>query len=496
MSVLKKWLKRLGLIFALPVLIMLVAGIWLGAKVLFYSQEDDEARLAGKQEYLAQVSASIGVNAASQDEARPNIIFILYDDLGYGDIGTFGAEAIETPNIDALADSGIKLTNFYSPSPVCTPARAGFMTGRMPPRAGLSQVIMPSSSALSAFTKISDNNVRLPAEEITIADMLSAAGYDTAMVGKWHMGDFSPSLPNDMGFDTFFGALHSNDMEPFALYRDKEVEFEHPADQTQMDRLYTREAVDVINRGAQENAAPFFLYFAHNFPHVPLHVDHGHEGRSAAGLYGDVIEVLDDGVGSIVTALEETGQLENTVIVISSDNGPWWQGDPSSLRGRKGETWEGGMRVPFIIHWPAGLEGGQVNDEMAMGIDLLPTFADWLDLPLPLDRVIDGRSIATMLAQKGATPHEFLFYFAENDVLAVRSSTHKFIGVRNHVYAPMNMSFGLTQEKGPWLIDLNLDPREAYDLTLNQPDLAEEMAAVLEEKRQEMEDNPRGWINP
>ena len=494
MATARTWLRRLGLVLLLPVLLLVVALFSVGGTLLSYSQSDDETHLAFKQEYLERLREESERTDLSDRSTRPNIIFILYDDLGYGDISAFGAQAIATPNIDALADGGIKLTQFYSPSPVCTPSRAGFLTGRMPPRAGLSNVVFPGSSPLSAMTKLNGLNVRLPAEEITIADMLGAAGYRTAMVGKWHIGEESPSLPNDFGFQSFFGALHSNDMEPFALYRDKEIEVEHPADQTKLDALYTQEAVNVIEREAQNNEAPFFLYFAHNFPHVPLHVEAGQEGQSQAGLYGDVIESLDDGVGRIIAALEQANALEDTIIIVTSDNGPWWQGDPSALRGRKGKTWEGGMRVPFIINWPARLEAGQELSDMAMGIDLLPSFADWLGLSLPKDRIIDGRSIAAMLEDNAGTPHEYLYYFAVEEALALRNATHKYHGVRNVNYGPMNMPFAFSSAQGPWLINLELDPREAYDASMHNPEMAEVMADALAQKRVEMDANPRGWI--
>ncbi|MEP3422939.1 MAG: sulfatase-like hydrolase/transferase [Erythrobacter sp.] len=339
-------------------------------------------------------------------------------------------------------------------------------------------------------------NVRLPAEEITIADMLGAAGYRTSMVGKWHVGEESPSLPNDFGFQSFFGALHSNDMKPFALYRDREVKVEHPADQTMLDAFYTQEAVNIIEREAANGEAPFFLYFAHNFPHVPLHVEAGREGQSQGGLYGDVIESLDNGVGRIVTALEQADALNDTIIIVSSDNGPWWQGDPSAQCGRKGKTWEGGMRVPFIVHWPARLEAGQELSDMAMGIDFLPSFAEWLGLPLPNDRIIDGQSLVPMLEEDAGTSHDYLYYFASDEVLAVRSATHKYHGVRNINYGPMNLPIAFSSAEGPWLINLELDPRESYDTSLHNPELAAAMAQVLEEKRAEMETNPRGWIEP
>jgi arylsulfatase A-like enzyme len=364
----------------------------------------------------------------------------------------------------------------------------------VPPRAGLPNVVFPTGDKLRMTYIMSGEYVRLPAEDITLAEMLMASGYRTAMIGKWHMGDRSPSLPNDMGFDQYVGARYSNDMTPFALYRDNEVEVEAPVDQTTMDTIYTREAVSFL---AQQGDAeqPFFLYFAHNFPHVPLFTAEDRAGTSEAGLYGDVVEALDAGVVQIVAQLEQNGQLDNTIIIISSDNGPWWQGDASAVRGRKDNTWEGGMRVPFIVHWPAGLGGSRQIDGIAMGTDLVPTIADWLQLPLPQDRIIDGKSIAPMLASGGATPHEYLYYFAKEKVAAVRNQTHKYLDERSLTYAPMDSGLALTQKHGPWLIDMRVDDREAYDTSLHDPETARVMEQALAAKTEEMKGNMRGWID-
>ena len=490
---LKKWMKRSGLILALPLLLIALLALWVGFKIIAHDQMENEQHLAAKQGYLKKI-ASISQPVDLSDRAkRPNIIFILYDDLGYSDLGAFGARAIKTPAIDQLAEKGVVLTNFYAPSPVCTPSRAGFMTGRLPPRAGLPNVVFPTGSPLSLTNILADENIRLPAEEITLADMLKAAGYRTKMVGKWHMGDRSPSLPNDMGFQEYFGALYSNDMTPFALYRDTEVAVKAPVDQSELDAIYTREALEFLS-GQSDTDEPFFLYFAHNFPHVPLFAANDRSGKSAAGLYGDVVEALDFGVEQIVRKLTEENLIENTIIIISSDNGPWWQGDASALRGRKGQTWEGGMRVPFIIHWPARLTEPRTIDGIAMGTDLVPTVSDWLGLPQPTDRIIDGKSIAQMLESGGETPHDYLYYFAKERLAAVRDQTHKYLGRRSHIYAPMDSAIGLSQKHGPWLIDMRLDDREAYDVSLNDPDKARAMQKALSEKEMQFEQNLRGWI--
>ncbi len=486
----KTWLKRLGLIFLLPVLLLLGLGLWVGYKVISYNQDDNETHLAAKQEYLKGIAASAN---SPDDTRRPNVVFILYDDLGYGDIGVTGSKAIKTPNIDQLARDGVQLTNFYSPSPVCTPSRAGFLTGRFAPRSGLPDVVFPAGDRLSLLTTLSGKNNRLPAEEITIADMLKAAGYRTGMIGKWHLGDRGPSLPNDFGFDQYFGTLYSNDMTPLALYRNEEIEVQDPADQTKLNQLYTDEAIRFIG---QDDAAdkPFFLYFAHNFPHIPLFVPKDREGKSTAGLYGDVVESLDWGVGQIVDQLKASGQYENTIFIITSDNGPWYQGSPGASRGRKGYTFEGGMHVPFIIHWPDGLQGGKTLEGMSMGTDLVPTLADWLKIPLPKDRIIDGKSIRSMLETGGDTPHDYLYYFASDQLMAVRDSRFKYMDKRKLQYGPEPSAFAFGVDQGPWLLDMQNDSNESYDSSAHNPKRVTELAKALNAKRDEMKSNLRGWI--
>jgi len=265
------------------------------------------------------------------------------------------------------------------------------------------------------------------------------------------VGDRSPSLPNDFGFYAYFGALYSNDMVPFALYQNEQIVENSPFDQTKLDARYTEAVTQYIDQHRDEGA-PFFFYFAHNFPHIPLFVAPDRAGQSSAGTYGDVVEALDHGVAKIVETLERSGMMDNTMIIISSDNGPWFEGSAGLARGRKGQTWEGGMHVPFLIHWPTGLEGGRAVAGMSMGIDLLPTLADWLNIPLPTDRIIDGKSIKTMLETGGETPHDYLYYFANEELMAVRDSSHKYLAERTHLYAPNDGSWGLSVKQGPWLI--------------------------------------------
>lgn len=485
----KKWFARLGLVLALPLLLVLVAALWIGFKYVSYDQSDDAIHLSNKADYLKTIASTAEQADATQ---RPNIVLIMYDDLGYGDLSMTGSLAVQTPEIDKLGANGVVLHNFYSAAPVCTPARAGLLTGRLPPRAGLPNVVFPTGSRLSMLNILSGGNVRLPAEEITVADVLKAAGYRTGMIGKWHIGDRAPSLPNNFGFDSYYGSLYSNDMKPFALYRNDKIELNAPVDQTKINDLYTGEAVRFVNAKSSDQK-PFFLYFAHNFPHEPLFTSAAQKGKSRAGLYGDVMADIDRGVGEIVEALRAQDALDNTIIIITSDNGPWFEGSSGPFRGRKGKTFEGGVHVPFIVHWPASLSAGQQIDAMAMGTDILPTVLDLLKLPAPKDRIIDGKSMLPMLTETGTTPHEYLYFYAGERLMAVSDGRFKYHDERNIVYAPGNAAFGFPNKKGPWLFDLNLDPDESYNVLTKYPKITAKLSKAMAIKREEMTKNKRGW---
>ncbi|MEH6582931.1 MAG: sulfatase [Halioglobus sp.] len=479
-------LKQLCLILGACLLGAIALGVlWLGGKVALYNQLDSQVHLVGKKNYLQRISQ------LPQTVDRPNIVLILFDDLGYGDLGVTGSQAISTPNIDQLAKQGLNLSNFYAPAPVCTPSRAGFLTGRLPLRAGMPSVVFPSESSFNVIHKLSDTNIRFPAEEITLADVLQAAGYATGMVGKWHLGDQSPSLPNDMGFEEYFGALYSNDMTPFSLYRNRDIEISAPADQTRLNEWYGRETSQFIER---HNKEPFFLYFAHNFPHIPLYRPDKDTGRSKGGLYGDVVEGLDDVVGRLVSKLKSEGVYENTIILITSDNGPWYQGSPANSRGRKSDTFEGGMHVPMIVHWPAKLEGGKTITGISMGTDWFPTFLDWLDLPLPGDRIIDGSSLRGMLENNESSPNDYVYYFSGKNLMAIRDARYKYHDRRGVVHATSGLPIAFSIPKGPWLFDTFTDFNESYDVSLSEPEVTVRMEKALKVKRKEMKENMRGWV--
>lgn len=469
----------------------LVTAAWIAWKHFSFEQLDDENHLQGKRDYLGHIS-QLGVNLAD----APNIIFILYDDMGYGDIGAGAIRPgpIATPNLDALANGGMVLSDFHSPAPVCTPARAGYLTGRLAPRAALPNVLFPTGSRKAFVFQTAlgvGTNRRLPAEEITLADVLSAAGYRTGMVGKWHLGDRSPSLPNDMGFQSYYGALYSNDQQPFDLFRNRKVDVPAPADQRYLSERYTEAALAFVR---QAQGSPFFLYFAHNFPHDPLHVREERLGKSDGGLYGDVLEEIDEGIGELLAELRQSGRLDNTLIIISSDNGPWYLGNAGALRGRKGNTFEGGMRVPFIAHWPAGIASEQQSTAMAMGTDLLPTVLDLLALPHPNDRVLDGKSLLPVLQQGTATPHKYLHYYDGETLFAVRDQRFKYRGAAGVFYGTDQMPFAIAAPQKEWLFDLHADPGESYDVSARYPEKLRELRQEFERKRAEMAANKRGWV--
>ena len=483
---LKKWLKRLGLLLALPVLAVISAIVYVSVKIATYEQLDDAAHMAAKADYLASIARTAPQNA-------PDLVIILFDDLGYGDVGFTGNQMIATPHMDKLAANGLVLENYYAPAPVCSPSRAAMLTGRMAPRAGLTHVPFPSGTIFDRLNRFFGNPVRLPREEILIADILHAVGYETAMVGKWHMGDHAGSVPTQFGFQRFFGTYYSNDMNPFTLVRGtadagEQISHAAPVDQTALNPLYTEAAERFISEAAGEK--PLFLYFAHNFPHVPLYAAPSEKGRSDAGLYGDVVQGLDDTVGQIVAALKKRGRLDNTLILITSDNGPWWEGRGVG-RGRKGVSFEGGIRVPFIAHWPQQIKPSR-SDALAMGTDLLPTMLDELNLPLPPDRIIDGESLAATL-RGGPSPHEVLYHYAAGTLMAVRSATHKYRDRKAVAYPTDPVRLPIWQAHGPWLFDMRADSQEAYDISMKYPALATRMKALLDAKNAEMKKNPRGW---
>ncbi len=461
-------------------LLFTIAGVVLFAVFRLATHEPllDERHLEAKQRYLGAVEAS----------ARPNVVLIVFDDLGWGDLGAYGSRAIATPRIDRLASEGVRLTHYYAPAPYCTPSRAGLLTGRYPPRTGMVEVTFPHGSPIDRAMRIGHVPTGMPVDEILLPEVLSAAGYATGMVGKWHLGGRSPSQPNDLGFDSYFGLLFSNDMAPVPLWRDREIAEPHPVDQSTLTERYTDEAIAFLEENRKR---PFFLYLAHTFPHIPLFPSATQRGESEAGVYGDVVEDLDRSTGRLLDALARLDLEDDTLVLVTSDNGPWFQGSPGSVRGRKSQSFEGGPRVPFIARWPGRIPAGRVIAEPVNGIDVLPTVLRLTGIAPPDDRVIDGRDIWPVLTEGAPSPHQALYFYRGARLEAVRVGHHK--AHARHPVPGGILPIAVLFWKGPWLIDLERDPYESYDVSERQPEVAARLFAMMEARDAEMERNPRGW---
>lgn len=414
----------------------------------------------------------------SQEEEKTNFVFILTDDLGYGDIGCFGADDISTPNIDKMAKQGIQFTEFYAPSSVSSPSRAGLMTGRYPVRMGVNGgVFFPSS-----FTG-------MPPEEKTIAEVLKQEGYATGIVGKWHLGHREKYLPINQGFDYYFGIPYSNDMKSVVYMKnDSVVDFD--VDQQLITKTYTEKACTYIDKHKDE---PFFLFLAHSMPHVPIYASEEFRGTSDRGLYGDVIQELDWSVGQVIDKLKEQGILENTLVIFTSDNGPWLcmehlSGSNGILREGKQTTFEGGMRVPTVAMWKGSIPAGTKYKKMVSMLDIMPTFAHIAGADLPDDRPIDGVNIVNVLKNERERPNQEFMYFRDFEFRAYRSGKWKvkkaFDGVEGKWWR---------KEVDPHpklLFNLNKDPGEQQNLAEEKPEKLKEMFRKMDSARKELGELP------
>jgi len=481
-----RWVGYVGLLTAA---IVALAACWLVLKVVTYRQVEDPEALARKTAELERMA-----DAGRVVRTGTNAIIILFDDLGYGDLGAFGSRALSTPNIDRIAAEGIALDHFYSAAPVCTPSRAGLLTGRWPVRTTLTRVVFPTGHPFDYVLRALGRPVRLPADEITVADALHAGGYATAMVGKWHLGDRAPSLPLNLGFDHYLGLLYSNDMSPTDLWHDDKVILPDPVDQTTLTPRYTAEAIQFIESNRDR---PFFLYFAHTFPHQPLHATAQQQGRSDAGLYGDVIADLDRSVGQVLDTLKQLDIDDRTLIIVTSDNGPWFQGSPGGVRGRKGDTFEGGMRVPFLARWPGRIPAGVRSSVPAAAVDILPTVLTAAGMPRPGDRIIDGVDLTPLLTGIGEMHERSILYFADRELRAVRVGRYKWVARRGIAYDAPETENALSVvpllTQGPWLFDLEADPDESYDIRARQPAVYQRLKRIAGQFDHDQAINPRGW---
>ena len=424
----------------------------------------------------------------------PNFIVIFTDDQGYEDIGCFGSPKIKTPNLDKLAAEGRKFTSFYSANSVCSPSRAALMTGCYPTRVSVPGVLFPR------------HKEGLNPDEITIAELLKTKGYATSCIGKWHIGHKPKFLPTRQGFDSYFGIPYSNDMtidpeaklaaniilrEGFTLDRIKnekpkknlvplmrnEEVIEYPCDQTTLTKRYTEEAVRFIEKNEDK---PFFLYLPHTMPHIPLFASKNFKGKSERGPYGDTIEEIDWSVGEIMKTLRENNLDENTLVIYTSDNGPWKLkegrgGSAYPLRGYKFQTYEGGMRVPCIMSWKGKIPSGTVCDEIGATIDLLPTFANLAGAKIPDDRIIDGKNIWPIISGKeGAlSPHDIYYYYKGNRLESARQGKWKIrrSGKQSQSVELYNLEDDISESKNlspknPELIEVMLKKMDEFDKDL------------------------------
>lgn len=350
----------------------------------------------------------------AKEQAKPNFVVIFADDLGFGDLECYGHPRFKTPHLNQMAAEGARLTQFNVPVPYCAPSRATLLTGRYPWRHGVWFNPAPDGGLFR-------NGVGIAEEEVLLSEKLKQNGYATICIGKWHLGHDPQFYPTRHGFDDYLGILYSNDMRPVNLMQGESI-LEYPVVQANLTKRYTDRAIEFIRKNQQQ---PFFLYLPHAMPHKPLAASEAFYKKSGAGLYGDVIAELDWSVGEILKTLKELNLDENTFVIFSSDNGPWFGGHTSGLSGMKSTSWEGGLRVPMIARWPGKIPRGQVIDTVCGSIDIFPTILKQAGIKVPADRVIDGKDLFPVLTQKAKSPHEALYSMKGNSLFTVRSGSWK-----------------------------------------------------------------------
>ncbi|MEI6679240.1 MAG: sulfatase [Mariniphaga sp.] len=449
--------------------------------------------------------ALLGVMAGSangQTQKMPNVVLILADDMGYGDLNCYGATRYTTPNLDKLAAGGIRFTNFYVSQAVCSASRAALLTGCYSNRVGIAGALNPGSL------------VGLNSQEETIAEVLKKRGYKSAIFGKWHLGFQPQFLPLQQGFDEYFGLPYSNDMWGYNIngehknpnYRplklidgNKEVkEITSMDDQAQLTTIYTEHAVSFIDRHKKE---PFFLYMPYAMPHVPIAASNKFKGKSEQGVYGDVLMEIDWSVGQIMETLTKNGLTENTLVIFTSDNGPWLNfgnhaGSAGGLREGKGTSWEGGQRVPCIMKWPGHIPEGLVCNKIASTIDVLPTLAHITQSPLPAHKIDGVNILPLMTGDQNANPREvFLYYYNANCLEAVQKNQWKLVfphpSRTYEGFAPGKDGVGgktASVQVGSALYDLRRDPGERYDVKEYNPEVVAELSKIADEARLDLGD--------
>ncbi len=444
---------------------------------------------------------------AKSSTRPPNVIVIFCDDMGYADIGPFGAKGYKTPHLDQMAVEGTIFTDFHVARSVCSPSRAALMTGCYPVRVGVPGNFSPRS------------NTGLNPDEVTLADIAKQKGYATAMYGKWHLGHRPKFLPIRQGFDEWFGLPYSNDMWPYHPEQDKRFRFPdlplmdgekiinpavQPKDQVYLTTWYAERTVKFIEHNKHH---PFFIYLAHAMPHVPLYVSEKYRGKTERGIFGDVIAEIDWGVGKILDALKEHGIDKHTLVVFTSDNGPWLlygdhAGSAKPLREGKGTSFEGGFRVPCIMRWPGKIPPGRKCTELAATIDILPTFAALIGADVPQDRIIDGKDIRPlMFGQPGAkSPHDVFYYYAGRNLHAIRSGKWKLVFAHTYGHPNPPGKNGQPGTRGTSkielsLFDLDTDVSETTNVAFKHPAIIAKLQALAQEAREDLGDGKQTGRN-
>ena len=419
--------------------------------------------------YFTSVLLSL-FGALKAENKHPNVVIFYIDDMGYSDISSYGQKKWTTPNIDKLANEGVQFTNAYSASPVCSPSRAALLTGRYPARMGIQGVFYP------------DNFTGIPQNELLIPEFLKSSGYSTGIIGKWHLGSRDRFLPLQNGFDEYFGIPYSNDMSSQVYLRGNEVEDFH-VDQSLTVKKYTEEAKSFI---ARHHENPFFLYLAHNMMHVPIFCSEAFKGKSNAGIYGDAVLEVDWSVGEVVNELKKQGILENTLIIFSSDNGPWIQegplgGEAYPLREGKTTSYEGGVRVPAIAYWKGKIAPSK-NDDVISTLDWFPTIAHISKSDIPESVRLDGYDLSDLLMGKGKRASNAYAYFRDNkEVTGLRVGDWK-------ISMPQEMIKGnfwraSTAAHDTLLFNLKDDPSETTNLFHANSQKAKEMVSAFKKYR-------------
>ena len=422
---------------------------------------------------LSVIAARCG---AAENSGSPNVIFILTDDLGYSDVGCYGATKVKTPHIDRLAAEGIRFTDFHAAASICSPSRAAFLTGGYPQRAGLYMGINPIRKA-HWFLGLN------PAE-ITLAEQFEKKSYDTFMVGKWHLGTEPEFHPLKQGFDQYYGMPCNFAHSPKFFDGEKQVFARTPLDR--LTELYTKRVTKIIR---EQGDKPFFLYYAHNYPHTPLKASKRFAGTSKDGVRGDVMQELDWSVGEMMKALREAGVADNTIVVFTSDNGPTKNEYAKPFRGTKYVTFEGGHRVPFIIHWPAKIKKGIVSNVPVHAMDLFPTLSEVISEPLPADRKYDGESLFPLMRGKRlerSAEQPFYYYNCEN-LQAIRSGDWKLHLPRSREQLPhWDRNLAFTKLAKPVLYNLRTDPGESTDVAKQKPEVVRQLIGMAQTAREEL----------